>query len=183
MESHEYYSKLWKRVLIRAADLKTDILAPSPAKYITPKKMNDTIDYLQINNLLYLCAGIGEVSDVEDVKRLKKNLFDAFEIPEAERKMPDKKAFTYIKEQETKPELVVNLTEDEISTRRAWGFWVCLTEMDKLKYSCNIYQKSVNRSFLLNSMTGSTTRFANDMFEQKRAMIWENKLIGIENTR
>ncbi|KAL8481207.1 hypothetical protein ACS0TY_027651 [Phlomoides rotata] len=34
---------------------------------------------------------------------------------------PDKKAFTYIKEQETKPVLVINLTEDEISTRRARG--------------------------------------------------------------
>ncbi|KAL8514810.1 hypothetical protein ACS0TY_013773 [Phlomoides rotata] len=30
---------------------------------------------------------------------------------------PDMKAFTYIREQETKLELVVNLTEDEISTR------------------------------------------------------------------
>ncbi|KAL8529663.1 hypothetical protein ACS0TY_006917 [Phlomoides rotata] len=43
----------------------------------------------------------------------------------------DKKAFTYIKEQRTKPELMVNLMDDEISTRRAWGVWVCLTEMDK----------------------------------------------------
>ncbi|KAL8526478.1 hypothetical protein ACS0TY_015614 [Phlomoides rotata] len=32
---------------------------------------------------------------------------------------PDKGVFTYIKQQETKPALVVNLTEDEISTRRA----------------------------------------------------------------
>ncbi|KAL8548041.1 hypothetical protein ACS0TY_007373 [Phlomoides rotata] len=32
-------------------------------------------------------------------------------------------------------------------------------------------------------MTGVTTRFANDTFEQKRAMIWENKLIEMENTR
>ncbi|KAL8539747.1 hypothetical protein ACS0TY_001384 [Phlomoides rotata] len=82
-----------------------------------------------------------------------------------------------------KPELVVNLTKDEISTRRAWEVWVYLTEMDKVKYPFKIYQNSVNISFMLNSMTESTTRFANDMFEQKRAMIWENKLIGIENTR
>ncbi|KAL8554900.1 hypothetical protein ACS0TY_002904 [Phlomoides rotata] len=81
---------------------------------------------------------------------------------------PDKKAFTYIKEQETKPELVVNLTEDELCIRRAWGVWVCLTKMDKVKYPFNIYQNSANESFLLNLMTGSTTRFANDMFEQKR---------------
>ncbi|KAL8473129.1 hypothetical protein ACS0TY_030096 [Phlomoides rotata] len=55
--------------------------------------------------------------------------------------------------------------------------------MDKVKYLFKIYQNSANRSFLLNSMTGSTTRFANDMFEQKRAMIWKNKMTGTENTR
>ncbi|KAL8478603.1 hypothetical protein ACS0TY_030472 [Phlomoides rotata] len=80
---------------------------------------------------------------------------------------PDMKAFTYIREQEMKPELVVSLTEDEISTRRAWGIWVCLTEMDKVKYPFKIYQNSANGSFLLNSMTGSTTRFANNMFDGK----------------
>ncbi|KAL8483689.1 hypothetical protein ACS0TY_026391 [Phlomoides rotata] len=96
---------------------------------------------------------------------------------------PDKKAFTYIKEQETKPAHVVNLTEDEISTRRGWGVWVCLTEMDKVKYPFKIYQNLVNGSFLLNAMTGATIRFANDTFEQKKAMIWENMLIGTENTR
>ncbi|KAL8519617.1 hypothetical protein ACS0TY_010520 [Phlomoides rotata] len=96
---------------------------------------------------------------------------------------PDKKVFTYIKEQETKPTLVVNLTEDGISTKRAWGVWVCLTEMDKVKYPFKIYQNSVNISFLLNAMTRATTRFANDTFEQKRVMIWENRLMGTENTR
>ncbi|KAL8486004.1 hypothetical protein ACS0TY_028058 [Phlomoides rotata] len=35
----------------------------------------------------------------------------------------------------------------------------------------------------LKQLTGNTTRFVNDMFEQKRAMIWENKLIGTKNTR
>ncbi|KAL8547373.1 hypothetical protein ACS0TY_006919 [Phlomoides rotata] len=84
---------------------------------------------------------------------------------------PNQRAFTYIKVQETKPELVVNLTEDEVSTRRAWGVWVCLMEIEKVKYSFKIYQNFVNMSFLLNFMTGATTRFINDMFEQKRAMI------------
>ncbi|KAL8512554.1 hypothetical protein ACS0TY_018875 [Phlomoides rotata] len=82
-----------------------------------------------------------------------------------------------------KPELVVNLMEDKISTRRAWGVWACLTKMDKVKYSFKIYQNPVNGSFLLNSMIASTTRFDNDTFEQKRAMIWENKLIRTKNTR
>ncbi|KAL8552060.1 hypothetical protein ACS0TY_000938 [Phlomoides rotata] len=79
---------------------------------------------------------------------------------------PDHRSANYIKHQETKPKLVVNLTEDEVTTRRAWGV-----------------SNSVNGSFLLNTMTGNTTRFANDVFEQKRAMIWENKLIGMENTQ
>ncbi|KAL8520344.1 hypothetical protein ACS0TY_011042 [Phlomoides rotata] len=55
--------------------------------------------------------------------------------------------------------------------------------MEKVKYPFKIYQNSVNGSFLLNSVAGATTRFANDMFEQKMAMIWENRLIGIESTR
>ncbi|KAL8554375.1 hypothetical protein ACS0TY_002526 [Phlomoides rotata] len=55
--------------------------------------------------------------------------------------------------------------------------------MDKVKYPFKIYQNSVNGYFLLNTMTGNTTRFANEVFKQKRAMIWENKLIGTENTR
>ncbi|KAL8516134.1 hypothetical protein ACS0TY_014705 [Phlomoides rotata] len=76
-----------------------------------------------------------------------------------------KNAFTNIKQQETKPTLVVNLTEDEISTRRAWGVWACLTEMDKVEYLFNIYQNSINDAFLLNTMTRSTTRFTNDTFE------------------
>ncbi|KAL8456861.1 hypothetical protein ACS0TY_034915 [Phlomoides rotata] len=32
-------------------------------------------------------------------------------------------------------------------------------------------------------MTSKGTRFADEAFEQKRTAIWENKLIGIENTR
>ncbi|KAL8481456.1 hypothetical protein ACS0TY_027820 [Phlomoides rotata] len=95
---------------------------------------------------------------------------------------PDQRASTYIKTQETKPTLVVNLTEDEVSTRQAWRVWVCLTEMNKVKYPFKIYQYSVNGSFIPNTMMENTTRFANDMFEQKRAMIWEKKLIGAENT-
>ncbi|KAL8491678.1 hypothetical protein ACS0TY_023321 [Phlomoides rotata] len=81
-----------------------------------------------------------------------------------------------------KLELVIDFTEDEISTRRAWGIWACLTEMDKVKYPCKIYQNSINGSFLLNTMTSKGTRFADKAFEQKRTVIWENKLIGIKNT-
>ncbi|KAL8465894.1 hypothetical protein ACS0TY_035126 [Phlomoides rotata] len=44
----------------------------------------------------------------------------------------DQRASIYIKAQETKPTLVVNLTEDEVSTRRAWEVWAYLTKMDKV---------------------------------------------------
>ncbi|KAL8530151.1 hypothetical protein ACS0TY_007281 [Phlomoides rotata] len=56
-------------------------------------------------------------------------------------------------------------------------------ELEEFGYILQRWTKSINKSFLLNAMTGGTTRFANDTFEQKRAMIWENKLIGIEITR
>ncbi|KAL8506552.1 hypothetical protein ACS0TY_017442 [Phlomoides rotata] len=42
---------------------------------------------------------------------------------------PDRKTFTYISEQKTKLELMVNLTEDEISTRRAWEVWGALPDL------------------------------------------------------
>ncbi|KAL0290146.1 UNVERIFIED_CONTAM: Enzymatic polyprotein [Sesamum calycinum] len=35
--------------------------------------------------------------------------------------------------------LVSAISEDDISTRRAWGLWVCLTEMDKVKYPFKIF--------------------------------------------
>ncbi|KAL0339275.1 UNVERIFIED_CONTAM: hypothetical protein Sangu_1449600 [Sesamum angustifolium] len=73
--------------------------------------------------------------------------------------------------------------EDDISTRRAWGLWVCLTEMDKVKYSFKIFSNKMNGSFMLNSMTGKNTEFAESMFEKKRMLIWENKLPAIEETR
>ncbi|KAL0325137.1 UNVERIFIED_CONTAM: hypothetical protein Sradi_5083000 [Sesamum radiatum] len=79
--------------------------------------------------------------------------------------------------------LVSAISEDDISTRRAWGLWVCLTEMDKVKYPFKIFSNKVNGSFLLNSMTGKSTEFAESMFEKKRMLIWENKLPATEVTR
>ncbi|KAL8481693.1 hypothetical protein ACS0TY_028001 [Phlomoides rotata] len=46
--------------------------------------------------------------------------------------------------------------------------------MDKVKYPFKIYQNSTNGPFLLNTMRASTTRFANDMLEQKRLTGTEN---------
>lgn len=49
--------------------------------------------------------------------------------------------------------LISTYSEDQISTRRAWGFWVCLSEMDKIKFPFKFFQNSSNGSFLLNTMT------------------------------
>ncbi|KAK4407362.1 putative enzymatic polyprotein [Sesamum angolense] len=47
---------------------------------------------------------------------------------------PDMVAFNRIKATTEEAPLVSAFSEDDISTRRAWGLWVCLTEMDKVKY-------------------------------------------------
>ncbi|KAK4383771.1 movement protein [Sesamum angolense] len=96
---------------------------------------------------------------------------------------PDMVAFNRIKAASEEAPLVSAISEDDISTRRAWGLWVCLTEMDKVKYPFKIFSNKVNGSFLLNSMTGKSTEFAENMFEKKRMLIWENKLPATEVTR
>ncbi|KAK4385887.1 hypothetical protein Sango_2712700 [Sesamum angolense] len=89
---------------------------------------------------------------------------------------PDMVAFNRIKAASEEAPLVSAISEDNISTRRAWGLWVCLTEMDKVKYPFKIFSNKVNGSFLLNSMTGKSTEFAESIFEKKEMLIWENKL-------
>ncbi|KAL0292477.1 UNVERIFIED_CONTAM: movement protein [Sesamum calycinum] len=70
---------------------------------------------------------------------------------------PDMVAFNRIKAASEEAPLVSAISEDDISTRRAWGLWVYLTEMDKVKYPFKIFSNKVNGSFLLNSMTGKST--------------------------
>ncbi|KAL0287645.1 UNVERIFIED_CONTAM: hypothetical protein Sradi_7120000 [Sesamum radiatum] len=96
---------------------------------------------------------------------------------------PDIVAFNKIKVAIGEAPLVSAISEDDISTRRAWGLWVCLTEMDKVKYPFKIFSNKLNGSFLLNFMTGKSTEFAESMFERKRMLIWENKLPATEATR
>ncbi|KAL0423685.1 UNVERIFIED_CONTAM: hypothetical protein Sradi_0903300 [Sesamum radiatum] len=55
--------------------------------------------------------------------------------------------------------------------------------MDKVKYPFKIFSNKVNGSLMLNSMTGKSTEFAESMFEKKRMLIWENKLLAAETTR
>ncbi|KAL0440293.1 UNVERIFIED_CONTAM: hypothetical protein Slati_2512300 [Sesamum latifolium] len=96
---------------------------------------------------------------------------------------PDMVAFNKIKAATGEAPLVSAISEDDISTRRAWGLWVCLTEMDKVKYPFKIFSNKLNGLFLLNSMTEKSTEFVESMFEKKRILIWENKLPAIEATR
>ena len=96
---------------------------------------------------------------------------------------PDMVAFNKIKAASGEAPLVSAISEDSISTRRAWRLWVCLTEMDKVKYPFKIFSNKVNGSFLLNSMTWKNTEFAESLFEKKRMLIWENKLPATEATR
>ncbi|KAK4406212.1 Tetraketide alpha-pyrone reductase 1 [Sesamum angolense] len=96
---------------------------------------------------------------------------------------PDMVAFNRIKATTEEAPLVSAISEDDISTRRAWGLWVCLTEMDKVKYPFKIFSNNVNGSFLLNSMTEKSIEFAESMFEKKIMLIWENKLPATEVTR
>ncbi|KAL0444574.1 UNVERIFIED_CONTAM: hypothetical protein Slati_2180100 [Sesamum latifolium] len=96
---------------------------------------------------------------------------------------PDMVAFNKIKVATGEAPMVSAISEDDISTRRAWGLWVCLTEMDKVKYPFKIFSNKLNRSFLLNFMTGKSIEFAESMFEKKRMLIWENKLPATETTR
>ncbi|KAK4409898.1 movement protein [Sesamum angolense] len=92
---------------------------------------------------------------------------------------PDMVAFKRIKATTKEAPLVSAISEDDISTRRAWGLWVCLTEMDKVKYPFKIFSNKVNGSFLLNSMTGKSTEFAESMFEKKRMLIWRTSYLQL----
>ncbi|KAL0324850.1 UNVERIFIED_CONTAM: hypothetical protein Sradi_5054300 [Sesamum radiatum] len=96
---------------------------------------------------------------------------------------PDMVAFNRIKAASEEAPLVSVISEDGISTRRAWGLWVCFTEMDKVKYPFKILSNKVNVSFMLNSVTGKSTEFVESMFEKKRILIWKNKLLATEATR
>ena len=52
---------------------------------------------------------------------------------------PDMAAYNRVKSAIGEAPLVSFIHEDDISTRRAWGMWVCLTEMDKVKYPFKIF--------------------------------------------
>ncbi|KAL0339262.1 UNVERIFIED_CONTAM: hypothetical protein Sangu_1448300 [Sesamum angustifolium] len=70
---------------------------------------------------------------------------------------PDMVAFNKIKATSEEALLVSAISKYDISTIRAWGLCVCLTEMDQGKYPFKIFSNNVNGSFLLNSMTGKAS--------------------------
>ncbi|KAL0327387.1 UNVERIFIED_CONTAM: hypothetical protein Sangu_1816700 [Sesamum angustifolium] len=80
-------------------------------------------------------------------------------------------AFNKIRAASEEAPLVSAMSEDDISTRRAWGLWVCFTEMDKVKYPFKIVSNKINGSLLLNSIIGRSTEFVESMFEKKRMLI------------
>ncbi|KAL0437789.1 UNVERIFIED_CONTAM: hypothetical protein Sradi_0486800 [Sesamum radiatum] len=80
-------------------------------------------------------------------------------------------AFNKIKTAIGEAPMVSAISEDDIFTTRTWGLWVCPTEMDKVKYPFKISSNKVNGSFLLNSMTGKSTGFAESLFEKKRMLV------------
>ncbi|XP_057770855.1 uncharacterized protein LOC130990646 [Salvia miltiorrhiza] len=55
--------------------------------------------------------------------------------------------------------------------------------MDKVKYQFKFSHNAGLGSFLLNSMTGKTTSFAEKAFEEKRQTLWRNKIAGSKETR
>ncbi|KAL2228703.1 UNVERIFIED_CONTAM: hypothetical protein Sindi_1850000, partial [Sesamum indicum] len=57
---------------------------------------------------------------------------------------PDMVAFNKIKAASSEALLVSAITEGSISTKRSWGLWICLTEMDKVKYLFKIFSNKVN---------------------------------------
>ncbi|KAL2250177.1 UNVERIFIED_CONTAM: hypothetical protein Sindi_2491400 [Sesamum indicum] len=89
---------------------------------------------------------------------------------------PDMVAFNKIKAASGEASLISAITEASI-------LWVCLTEMDKVKYPSKIFSNKVNGSFLLNSMIGKSIEFAECFLEKKRMLIWENKLPATEVTK
>ena len=110
-----------------------------------------------------------------------KGLYPSFHFIKLQR--PNMQAMDGIKPPPEGSVLISPLSEDDITTRRAWGLWVCLTEMDKVKYAFKFFQKTANGSFMVNTMTSHTTNFAEVIFESKRQVLWNNEIPATKETR
>ncbi|KAL8480148.1 hypothetical protein ACS0TY_026900 [Phlomoides rotata] len=66
----------------------------------------------------------GDELEIKFIKVASEDMTNAIRYPNfhfMKLQRPDHRSANYIKHQETKPELVINLTEDEVTIRRAWG--------------------------------------------------------------
>lgn len=66
--------------------------------------------------------------------------------------------------------MVISLSEDDISIRRAWKLWVCFIKINKLKYPFKIFPNKLSVSFLLNSIIEKRVEFIMTLFEEKRIL-------------
>ncbi|KAH6777912.1 hypothetical protein C2S51_009224 [Perilla frutescens var. frutescens] len=80
---------------------------------------------------------------------------------------PDSRKWGDIRTSSEEIPLIASITEDQISTRRAWDYGSVSLRWTKSS-----------------SHSRRTTRFAEDLFEKKRSLIWESKLaMGKETHR
>ncbi|GFQ02388.1 hypothetical protein PHJA_002382800 [Phtheirospermum japonicum] len=172
----QVYQRQWEKLATRRASVYT--IAPSfPEISKLPKWIGEAVHETLANNPHLARGDVLELYFISATPEpAKKGFNEAFHFIKLGR--PDGNALKYIKatSPEDAPVIVGAIFEDDASTRRAWGLWVCLTKMDKVKYPFKFFQNSANGSFILNSMTEATTSFAETLFETKRRVLWENKI-------
>ncbi|KAK4409353.1 putative enzymatic polyprotein [Sesamum angolense] len=190
----QVYQRMWEKLLSRKGVNPSKTIIETTGKYnrvwmmkgSKPEEVREWYEFGALASVHTMSPSFSEISKLRNglvgaPEMAGKGSHPAFHFIKLQR--PDMVAFNRIKATTEEAPLVSAISEDDISTRRAWGLWVCLTEMDKVKYPFKIFSNKVNGSFLLNSMTGKSTEFAESMFEKKRMLIWENKLPATESTR
>ncbi|KAK4410469.1 hypothetical protein Sango_0119900 [Sesamum angolense] len=95
---------------------------------------------------------------------------------------PDMVAFNRIKATTEEAPLVSAISEDDISTRRAWGLGLSHQDGQSQVSIQNLLQQG-EWIIPVKLHDRKSTEFAESMFEKKRMLIWENKLPATESTR
>ncbi|KAL2228436.1 UNVERIFIED_CONTAM: hypothetical protein Sindi_1823300 [Sesamum indicum] len=95
-----------------------------------PEWISGVVFYLWENNPHLRRGDVLEIKFVSVALEIAgKGSHPAFHFMKLQR--PNMVAFNKIKAASEEAPLVSAISEDSISTRRAWGLWVCLTEMKK----------------------------------------------------
>ncbi|KAL0303458.1 UNVERIFIED_CONTAM: hypothetical protein Sradi_6213900 [Sesamum radiatum] len=94
----------------------------------------------------------------------------------------DMVAFNKIKAATGEAPLVSAINEDDISTRRAWGLWVCLTD-GQSQVSIQDLFKQNERIIPVKFHDREKHRICREHVPKKRMLIWEKKLSANEATR